>query len=242
MIEIIPAIDIIGGECVRLTQGDYGRKTTYFKDPAEVAARYESIGLRRIHLVDLDGAKASAPANLKVLERVAARTGLDIQWGGGIKSADSLRAVLESGANRAICGSVAVTDPEAFAEWLAGFGPDHVILGADVRDGKVATHGWLRESELGVEELIDRFAPCGLNQVICTDISKDGMLQGPSFGMYGRLQTRYSVINIAVSGGIGSLDDILKLNDMGLRSVIVGKAIYEGRITLKELETCLRNG
>mgnify|MGYP002543719247 FL=1 len=242
MIEIIPAIDIIGGECVRLTQGDYGRKTTYFKDPAEVAARYESIGLRRIHLVDLDGAKASAPANLKVLERVAARTGLDIQWGGGIKSADSLRAVLESGANRAICGSVAVTDPEAFAEWLAGFGPDHVILGADVRDGKVATHGWLRESELGVDELIDRFAPCGLNQVICTDISKDGMLQGPSFGMYGRLQTRYSVINITVSGGVGSLDDILKLNDMGLRSVIVGKAIYEGRITLKELETCLRNG
>ena len=242
MIEIIPAIDIIGGECVRLTQGDYGRKTTYFKDPAEVAARYESIGLRRIHLVDLDGAKASAPANLKVLERVAARTGLDIQWGGGIKSADSLRAVLESGANRAICGSVAVTDPEAFAEWLAGFGPDHVILGADVRDGKVATHGWLRESELGVEELIDRFAPCGLNQVICTDISKDGMLQGPSFGMYGWLQTRYSVINITVSGGVGSLDDILKLNDMGLRSVIVGKAIYEGRITLKELETCLRNG
>lgn len=242
MIEIIPAIDIIGGECVRLTQGDYGRKTTYFKDPAEVAARYESIGLRRIHLVDLDGAKASAPANLKVLERVAARTGLDIQWGGGIKSADSLRAVLESGANRAICGSVAVTDPEAFAEWLAGFGPDHVILGADVRDGKVATHGWLRESELGVEELIDRFASCGLNQVICTDISKDGMLQGPSFGMYGRLQTQYSVINITVSGGIGSLDDILKLNDMGLRSVIVGKAIYEGRITLKELETCLRNG
>ena len=242
MIEIIPAIDIIGGECVRLTQGDYGRKTTYFKDPAEVAARYESIGLRRIHLVDLDGAKASAPANLKVLERVAARTGLDIQWGGGIKSADSLRAVLESGANRAICGSVAVTDPEAFAEWLAGFGPDHVILGADVRDGKVATHGWLRESELGVEELIDRFAPCGLNQVICTDISKDGMLQGPSFGMYGRLQTQYSVINITVSGGVGSLDDILKLNDMGLRSVIVGKAIYEGRITLKELETCLRNG
>ena len=242
MIEIIPAIDIIGGECVRLTQGDYGRKTTYFKDPAEVAARYESIGLRRIHLVDLDGAKASAPANLKVLERVAARTGLDIQWGGGIKSADSLRAVLESGANRAICGSVAVTDPEAFAEWLAGFGPDHVILGADVRDGKVATHGWLRESELGVEELIDHFAPCGLNQVICTDISKDGMLQGPSFGMYGRLQTRYSVINITVSGGVGSLDDILKLNYMGLRSVIVGKAIYEGRITLKELETCLRNG
>lgn len=242
MIEIIPAIDIIGGECVRLTQGDYGRKTTYFKDPAEVAARYESIGLRRIHLVDLDGAKASAPANLKVLERVAARTGLDIQWGGGIKSADSLRAVLESGANRAICGSVAVTDPEAFAEWLAGFGPDHVILGADVRDGKVATHGWLRESELGVDELIDRFAPCGLNQVICTDISKDGMLQGPSFGMYSRLQTRYSVINITVSGGVGSLDDILKLNDMGLRSVIVGKAIYEGRITLKELETCLRNG
>lgn len=242
MIEIIPAIDIIGGECVRLTQGDYGRKTSYFKDPAEVAARYEEIGLRRIHLVDLDGAKASAPMNLKVLERVAARTKLDIQWGGGIKSADSLRAVLDSGANRVICGSVAVTDPEAFAQWLTVFGPEHVILGADVRDGKVATHGWLCESEWSVEALIDRFAPLGLSQVICTDISKDGMLQGPAFEMYERLQSRYSVINITVSGGVGSMDDILALNARGLRSVIVGKAIYEGRITLKELETCLQNG
>ncbi len=242
MIEIIPAIDIIGGECVRLTQGDYGRKTSYFKDPAEVAVRYEAIGLRRIHLVDLDGAKASSPMNLKVLERVAARTKLDIQWGGGIKSADSLRAVLDSGANRVICGSVAVTDPESFAQWLKDFGPEHVILGADVRDGKVATHGWLRESERSVDELIDCFAPFGLSQVICTDISKDGMLQGPAFEMYERLQTKYSVINITVSGGVGSMDDILALNARGLRSVIVGKAIYEGRITLKELETCLQNG
>lgn len=243
MIEIIPAIDLIGGACVRLTQGDYARQTTYFKDPTEVALRYEGIGIRRLHLVDLDGAKASRPAadNLRVLERVASRTGLDIQYGGGIKSDGALREVFDSGAARAICGSVAVREPEAFAGWLGTFGPERVILGADIRDGKVAIHGWLESSELTAGGLIERFLPEGLNQVICTDISRDGMLTGPNFELYEELQTRYEAVEITVSGGISQLADLEKLNELNLRSVVVGKAIYEGRITLKELEKWLKN-
>ncbi len=240
MIEIIPAIDIIGGECVRLSQGDYDQKTTYFKDPSEVAVRFRDAGIRRLHLVDLDGAKASAPKNLAVLEKVAARTGMDIQYGGGIKSAEALKAVFDSGANRAICGSVAVTKPDDFRRWLSDFGAGKVILGADVKNGFVATHGWLESSEVSAETLIEQFAGDGLSQVICTDISKDGMLQGPTFGLYEELQGRFPEIDITVSGGISSMDDILKLNDMGMRSVIVGKAFYEGRITLKQLEECSR--
>ena len=240
MIEIIPAIDIIGGECVRLTQGDYGQKTVYYKNPADVAERYEQAGLRRIHLVDLDGAKASRPENLRVLEEVARRTGLDIQYGGGIKSAESLRSVLDAGANRAICGSIAVTEPELFEGWLTGFGPEHIILGADIKDGKVATHGWLQSSQLTAADLIGRFGAAGLTQSICTDISKDGMLGGPSFELYRTLQDEFPNVDITVSGGISSMDDIRRLDAMGLRSVIVGKALYENKITLEEFRN-LRN-
>lgn len=242
MIEIIPAIDIIGGECVRLTQGDYAQKTSYYKDPAAVAQSYEQIGIRRLHVVDLDGAKQSRPANLAVLERIATRTSLDIQWGGGVKSTEALQSVFDSGANRAICGSIAVTAPELFCDWLKRFGAAHIILGADIRNGYIATHGWLRESQISANELIERFAAQGLQQAICTDISKDGMLEGPSFALYEQLQASFPAIDITISGGISSLDDIVRLNDMGLRSVIVGKAIYEGRITLKQLEVCLQNG
>lgn len=239
MIEIIPAIDIIDGECVRLTQGDYATKKSYFKDPVAVARRYEDIGIRRIHVVDLDGAKASYPINLKALERIAAGTGLDIQWGGGVRSEAALQAVFNGGAKRAICGSVAITKPTLFREWLSKFGGGRMILGADVKDGFVATHGWLESSQVAVEELIANFSNAGLSQVICTDISKDGMLQGPSFEMYEKLQRAYNQINITISGGISSIDDILRLDGMGLRSVIVGKAIYEGRITLKQIEKWL---
>ena len=242
MIEIIPAIDIIGGECVRLSQGDYDRKTSYFKDPLEVAVRFRDAGIRRLHLVDLDGAKAAAPKNLAVLEKVAARTGMDIQYGGGIKSADALKAVFDSGANRAICGSVAVTKPDDFRQWLAKFGAGKIILGADVKNGFVATHGWLESSEVSARSLIEQFEGDGLRQVICTDISKDGMLQGPTFELYEELQGQFPEIDITVSGGISSIDDIIKLDGMGLRSVIVGKAFYEGRITLKQLEECSRKG
>ncbi|HJE88300.1 1-(5-phosphoribosyl)-5-[(5-phosphoribosylamino)methylideneamino]imidazole-4-carboxamide isomerase [Rikenella microfusus] len=241
-IEIIPAIDIIGGQCVRLTQGDYGRKTTYGADPVEIARNYEAIGIRRLHVVDLDGAKAAAPQNLGTLRKIASATGLDIQYGGGIKSGEALRAVLEAGANRAICGSIAVTDPERFEEWLAAYGPEHIVLGADTKAGKVAINGWTESSETDVQTVIRRFAARGLRQTICTDISRDGMLAGPNFDLYATLQEEFPQVEITVSGGIASSDDIVRLDGMGLRNVIVGKAIYEGRITLKDLEQCLRNG
>ena len=242
MITVIPAIDVIGGECVRLTQGDYDRKTTYYKDPLDAALRYEDIGVRRLHLVDLDGAKAAQPVNLRVLERIASRTGLEVQYGGGIKSDAALRSVFDAGARRAICGSIAVKSPELFAGWLTAFGPERIVLGADVKGGKIAVSGWLVSAETGVEELIGSFLPAGLTQVICTDISRDGMLEGPAFDLYTGLQAKYPGTGITVSGGISSVEDIYRLDELGLKSVIVGKAVYEGRITLKELEKCLQNG
>lgn len=225
----------MSGRCVRLSQGDYGRSKVYDAQPLDMALAFQDAGIIRLHLVDLDGAKQSAPANLKVLEQLASRTSLKIEWGGGIKSADALRSVFDSGATYGICGSVAALKPELFREWLITFGPK-VILGADIRDGKVAVNGWLDDTRLGIEELIDLFAADGLDNVICTDISKDGMLQGPSFDLYKDLQQRYDAIDITVSGGISGLADIEKLEESGLRKVIVGKAIYEGRITIKDLE------
>lgn len=242
MIEIIPAIDVIDGQCVRLSQGDYDRRSTYYKDPLEVALRYEECGVRRLHLVDLDGAKQSMPANLAVLERIASHTGLEIQYGGGIKSREALEEVFSSGAGRAICGSIAVRSPELFAGWLGEFGPGRVILGADTKDGKIAINGWLEAATMGVEELIGQFLPAGLAQVICTDISRDGMLTGPSTPLYVRLQAEFPEVDITVSGGISSMDDIIALDKAGLRSVIVGKAIYEGNITFKMLKECLQKG
>lgn len=238
-IEIIPAIDIIGGQCVRLTQGDYSQRTVYSSDPVEIAKSYEAIGIRRLHVVDLDGAKAAAPQNLDTLRKIATATKLDIQYGGGIKSGEALKAVLAAGANRAICGSVAITAPDRFEEWLTVYGPEHIILGADTKAGKVAINGWLESSETDVQTIVRRFAERGLRQVICTDISRDGMLEGPNFELYTTLQSEFPEVDITVSGGISSLDDIVRLDDMGLRSVIVGKAIYEGHITLKDLERCL---
>ncbi len=235
MITIIPAIDIIGGECVRLTRGDYEQKSSYYKDPLEVALRYEQCGIKRLHMVDLDGAKSKEPVNLHIVERVASHTSLDIQFGGGIKSRTALRDLFNAGAQRAICGSVAVTQPELFEEWLAEFGAERIILGADTKDGKVAIGGWLDSSTLSVEQIIERFASSGLSQVICTDIAKDGMLQGPSTPLYVALQKQFPAIDITVSGGISSLEDILALDKCDLRSVIVGKAIYEGRISFEQL-------
>ena len=194
MIEIIPATDIIGGQCVRLTQGDYASRKTYYRDPLEAALRFEEAGIRRLHMVDLDGAKASEPRNLAVLERIAARTSLEVQYGGGIKSREALHSVFDAGARRAICGSVAVRRPDLFAAWLAEFGPGRLILGADVRNGAVAIEGWLESSTLSAPELIGRFIPQGLTQVICTDISRDGMLCGPSAAFYADLQGRFPTV------------------------------------------------
>ena len=236
MINIIPAIDLIDGKCVRLTKGDYNQKKEYSASPLDMALRYQDIGIQRLHLVDLDGAKSSSPKNLHVLEKIATRTSLDIEWGGGIKSDEALRDAFNAGANHLIIGSVAASQPERFAQWLDVYGGNRLILGADVSDGRVAINGWLEKSETTIEELIERFRSHGLREVICTDITKDGMLQGPTFELYARLQDSYPEQDIIVSGGISSMDDIFKLDEMGLRHVIVGKAIYEGRIVLEDIE------
>ena len=233
---IIPAIDLMDGKCVRLTQGDYGQKKEYSADPLDMARQYEDCGVTRLHVVDLDGAKAKQPCNLRTLEKIASGTSLDVEWGGGIKDSIALKSALDAGAGRIICGSIAVDNRDEFTSWIAQFGASRIILGADVREGKVATHGWLKDSGLTLEELMGWYVPCGLSQMICTDISKDGMLQGPTFDLYARLQAEYPEQDIIVSGGISSMDDIYRLNEMGLRHVIVGKAIYEGRIKLDELK------
>ena len=236
MINIIPAIDLIDGKCVRLAKGDYNQKKEYSASPLDMALRYQDVGIQRLHLVDLDGAKSSSPKNLHILEEIATRTSLDIEWGGGIKSDEALRDAFNAGANHLIIGSVAASQPERFAQWLDVYGGNRLILGADVSDGRVAINGWLEKSETTIEELIDRFRSHGLREVICTDITKDGMLQGPSFELYARLQDAYPEQDIIVSGGISSMDDIFKLDEMKLRHVIVGKAIYEGRIVLEDIE------
>ena len=238
---IIPAIDLIDGRCVRLTQGDYDQKKEYSADPLDMAKQYEYCGVSRLHIVDLDGAKAKQPCNLRTLEKIASGTSLDIEWGGGIKDSVSLRSALDAGAGRIICGSVAVDNRQEFLTWLSEFGSSKIILGADVRDGKVATHGWLKDSGLTLAELMDWYVPAGLTQMICTDISKDGMLQGPDFEFYVDLKRAFPTVDVTLSGGISCMDDIEKAAQLELHSVIVGKAIYEGRISLKEIESWLLN-
>jgi phosphoribosylformimino-5-aminoimidazole carboxamide ribotide isomerase len=206
-----------------------------------MAKRYADCGVKRIHVVDLDGAKSSSPKNLKTLERMAVGAAVEIEWGGGLKSEEALRAIFDYGATYAIVGSVAAQRRELFAEWLQMFGGDKMILGADVRNGKVSVNGWLEDLAISIEELIDGFLPYGLNQVICTDITKDGMLEGPSFGLYTDLQSRYESVDFTVSGGIASMADIERAEELKLSKVIVGKAIYENRITLKEIEQWLLN-
>lgn len=235
MIEIIPAIDIIDGRCVRLSQGDYSSKRVYSASPAEMARAYAAAGVGRIHLVDLDGAKAGSPRNLAVLKEIAASGLVRTEWGGGIKTRRDLEAVFAAGADAAIIGSLAVKQPQLVEEWLQEFGGQRIILGADLREGKVSVGGWLEDSDLTVDSLIERFLPHGLKEVICTDISKDGMLQGPSEELYVGLQDRYPELTFTVSGGISSMRDIERLDALGLPRVIVGKAIYEGRISLEEI-------
>lgn len=240
MIQIIPAIDIIGGECVRLTQGDYDKKKTYFKNPLDVAKVFEQAGITRLHVVDLDGAKASCPQNLAVLENISKNTSLEVEFGGGIKSAEALSSVFNAGAKYAICGSIAVTSPESFEQWLSEFGGDRIILGVDTKEGKVATHGWLKTSDLSAADLTKRFIPFGLKELICTEISHDGMLQGVDGSIYTTLQDQFKDVKVIVSGGISCIDDIIGLDKLGLKAVIVGKAIYEGRITPSDLENFLK--
>jgi len=236
MIQIIPAIDIISGRCVRLSKGDYASKKVYDASVLDMAQAYADCGVKRIHLVDLDGAKASAPVNLRTLESVASRVDLELEWGGGISSADALRSVIDAGATHCIIGSVAARKPELFTSWLSEFGGDKMILGADIKDGCIAVKGWLESTSISIDNLVDSFLSSGLKEVICTDISRDGMLQGPSDDLYVRLQGKYPDVSFTVSGGISCMADIERLNSLSLRKVIVGKAIYENRISLKDIE------
>lgn len=241
MIEIIPAIDIIGGKCTRLSQGDYASQKNYDGDPADWARAFADCGVRRLHLVDLEGAKAASPKNLKTLETIASLGLMKIEWGGGIKDEDALASVWNAGADWAIIGSIAAKEPARMTRWLERYG-DRVILGADIRDGKVAVSGWLESSGVGLDELIETFLPAGLQQAIVTDISRDGMLQGPSLDLYVGLKERFPALKTIVSGGVSCLDDLRRADELGLAGIIVGKAIYEKRITLKDLTLCLQNG
>lgn len=241
MIEIIPAIDIIGGKCTRLSRGDYSTQKNYEGDPVEWARAFAGCGVRRLHLVDLEGAKSASPKNLRTLERIASLGLLTLEWGGGIKDDEALASVWNAGADQAIIGSVAVKDPEKMLGWLSSYG-DKLILGADVRGGKVAVSGWLEDSSAGLEEILDRFIPAGLRRAIVTDISRDGMMQGPSFSLYEGLKKRYPALETIVSGGVSCIEDIRRANTLGLTGIIVGKAIYEKRITLNDIALCLQKG
>ncbi len=235
-IEIIPAIDIIEGKCVRLSQGDYNLKTIYNENPLEVAKLFEAAGIRRLHLVDLDGAKAKHIVNYKVLENIAGKTNLVIDFGGGLKTDQDLEIAFNSGAKMITGGSIAVKEKEIFLSWLEKYGSEKIILGADAKDGKIAVGGWVEKTELNVIEFISEYHKKGIQNVISTDINRDGMLSGPAFNLYAEILETFPKLGIIASGGISSMDDILKLNEMGVPGVITGKAIYENRISLKEIE------
>ena len=236
MIKIIPAIDLIDGRCVRLTKGDYLQKTVYDGSPVDVARSYADCGVERIHLVDLDGARAGAPRNLATLEAIASAVGCELEWGGGIADDAALKGVFDAGATHAIVGSTAALHPEIFEAWLAQYGP-RMILGADVRKGRVAISGWQDSIALGVEDIVSRFLPCGLQECIVTEISRDGMLSGPASALYVRLQRDFPEISFTVSGGISGMGDIRSLDALHLRKVIVGKAIFENRISLEDIKS-----
>lgn len=233
---IIPAIDIIEGKCVRLSKGDYSTKKIYNENPLEVAKNFEAHGIRHLHLVDLDGAKSKHIVNHKILEEIATQTGLKVDFGGGLKTDDDLRIAFESGASQITGGSIAVKNPETFKSWLQKFGSDKIILGADAHHRKVAISGWLEESEEEVVEFIKKYEEQGVSYVICTDISKDGMLEGPSFDLYEEILATTENYKLIASGGISTYDELPRLAQMGCEGTIIGKAIYENRISLKQLE------
>lgn len=235
MIELIPAIDIIDGKCVRLTQGDYASKKIYNEDPLEVAKMFESHGLRRLHVVDLDGAREGRIINYRVLERIASRTSLIIDFGGGLKSEDDLEIAFDSGAQMVTGGSIAVKAPEVFTSWIERFGSKKIILGADAKDKKIAINGWQNTTEDELIPYIEQYHNKGITKVICTDISRDGMLEGPSTGLYQEIRQALPGIYLIASGGVSSIEDIEQLESAGIPAVIFGKAIYEGRIQLKDL-------
>jgi len=238
---IIPAIDIIEGKCVRLSKGDYATKKVYNENPLEVAKEFQDHGIEYLHLVDLDGAKSKHIVNHKILEQIASKTNLKIDFGGGLKSNEDLKIAFESGANQITGGSIAVKDPAIFKNWLLQYGYDKIILGADALDEKVAINGWLEESNNELIPFIEEYQKEGVSYIICTDISKDGMLEGPSFELYEKILKRVQNIKLIASGGISTFEEIPQLAALGCEGTIIGKAIYEGRISLKQLENYIIN-
>ena len=235
MIEIIPAMDLIDGSCVRLVQGDYARKTVYSDDPVETARRFEVAGLRRLHMVDLDGARSGMPCNLRVLERVASSTSLIIDHGGGIRSESDVAAVFDAGAKMVNIGSLAVRQPDDLAKWIGRFGGERFLIGADSRKGMIAIDGWHTHTAVSVIELMRRFAGIDVSGFFVTDIAKDGAMSGPALGLYQELMTAEPGVHIIASGGVRSVDDVDELEAIGCAGVIIGRALYEGTIKLEDL-------
>lgn len=239
MIELIPAIDIIGGKCVRLSQGKYESKKVYNENPVEVAREFEANGIRRLHVVDLDGAASHHIVNYRVLEQIASRTSLVIDFGGGVKNEEDLLIALNSGARMITVGSLAVKNPALFMDWLDKYGEERIILGADVKDGKVAINGWKDETARELFPFLDEYIREGVEKVICTDISRDGMLEGPATALYSEILAQHPGLHLIASGGVSNIDDIAALEEACIPAVIFGKAIYEKRILLKDLSRFL---
>jgi phosphoribosylformimino-5-aminoimidazole carboxamide ribotide isomerase len=237
--EIIPAIDIIEGKCVRLTQGDYNQKKIYNEHPLEVAQQFEDAGLRRLHLVDLDGAKAGTVCNWKVLEAIAGKTSLIIDFGGGVKTEKDIQIIFDSGGTLITIGSMAVKDEETFVSWLKKYGADKFMLGADVKDEKIAVHGWLETTDIWIYDFVQKYIDHGIQQVFCTDVAKDGALSGPSLELYKNIIEKFPELNFIASGGVSSIGDLYQLQDINCKGAIIGKAIYEGRIALKDLKSVI---
>jgi phosphoribosylformimino-5-aminoimidazole carboxamide ribotide isomerase len=234
MIELIPAIDIIEGQCVRLTKGDYDQKTVY-GNPLEMAQEFERIGFRRLHMVDLDGAKSKHIVNDEVLNRITKATNLIVDFGGGIKTDEDIRKAFDNGASMVTVGSIAVTHPELFLSWVEQYGAERLILGADVRNGKISINGWKEDSTEDLLPFLRRYIDAGVRNVLCTEISKDGTLQGPAIELYQRVMKEYPELHLIASGGVSSIEDIKSLDAAGIPAVVFGKAIYEGKINLQEL-------
>ena len=235
MIELIPAIDIIGGQCVRLTKGDYDQKTVYRDSPAEVAKEFEEIGFKRLHVVDLDGAKSKHIVNEQVLKAITNKTHLTVDFGGGIKTDEDIEKAFAAGASMVTIGSIAVTNPDLFMGWLEKYGAERIILGADVRHGKISINGWKEDSSEDLLPFLKKYVDAGVSNVLCTEISKDGTLAGPAIELYQSMMAAYPELHLIASGGVSSIEDIHALDAAGIPAVVVGKAIYEGKINLNEL-------
>jgi phosphoribosylformimino-5-aminoimidazole carboxamide ribotide isomerase len=235
MIELIPAIDIIDGKCVRLTKGDYNNKKIYNENPVTVAQDFEKQGFRRLHIVDLDGAKSNHIVNVDVLRRITSETNLIVDFGGGIKTDNDIELAFQNGASMVTIGSIAVTQPELFVSWIDKYGPERIILGADVRNGKISINGWKEDSTEELLPFLKYYIDKGINKVLCTDISKDGMLQGTAIELYKNVMKEYHSLQLIASGGVSCLSDIIQLEKNGIPAVVFGKAIYEGKINLNEL-------